>query len=98
MVGAVPSLPSPRNAPKVGNITLTSTPFAGKHTLSTNTRGGAFSVNPRNYSAQGIAEMDTGDALGDFYFAGRSVCAPMECATDPKSHDCTNPEVTHQSA
>lgn len=52
-----------------------------------------YHVNPRNYSAQGIAEMDTGDALGDFYFAGRSVCAPMECATDPSSHDCTNPEV-----
>jgi len=53
-----------------------------------------YHVNPKNYSSQGIAEMDTGDALGDFFFAGRSVCSPIECAEDPHQHDCTNPEVT----
>eukprot|EP00038_Savillea_parva_P001731 m.106872 g.106872 ORF g.106872 m.106872 type:complete len:286 (+) comp10603_c0_seq2:70-927(+) len=48
----------------------------------------------QNYSKQGIAEMDTADALGDFFFSGRSVCKPIECAINPHEHDCTNPEVT----
>jgi len=55
-----------------------------------------YHVNPSNYSAQGIAEMDTGNALGDFYFRTRSVLSPIECREDPRSHDCYNPEVTSE--
>jgi hypothetical protein len=51
-----------------------------------------YHVNPANYS--GIANMNTATALGDFYFDGRSKCAPIECADEPHAHDCYNPEVS----
>lgn len=53
-----------------------------------------FHVNGANYS--GIANMDTGDAAGDAFFALRSVYVPMECSDpnhSPFTPDCNNPEV-----
>lgn len=51
-----------------------------------------YHVNP--YSEGVIpVNMDTADATGDIFFDFRSKVVPIECAKDPTSHDCTNPEV-----
>jgi hypothetical protein len=52
-----------------------------------------YHVTEANYSLLGVSNRDTGDALGDIYFDGRSKCKPIECAESSKQHDCTNPEV-----
>ena len=37
--------------------------------------------------------MDTADLAGDAFFDLRSLVEPLECANNPRSSDCTNPEV-----
>eukprot|EP00755_Sulcionema_specki_P014778 Sspe_Gene.57631::Locus_31612_Transcript_2_3_Confidence_0.500_Length_1221::g.57631::m.57631 len=52
-----------------------------------------YHVNPRSKGAVPV-NMNTADVRGDIFFDLRSKALPIECAQDPTSMDCTNPEVT----
>lgn len=52
-----------------------------------------YHVNPGHFPPIPV-NMDTADVLGDMFFDMRSKALSIECAQDPRSHDCTNPEVT----
>ena len=38
--------------------------------------------------------MDTGDSVGDLYFAMREIQLPIQCAHEPESEDCANVEAS----
>jgi hypothetical protein len=57
-----------------------------------------FHVNQARFGSTPL-NMDTGDALGDMYFALRSRTFALECAGPPPyyTNDCVNPEVASSS-
>eukprot|EP00035_Acanthoeca_spectabilis_P006054 m.119968 g.119968 ORF g.119968 m.119968 type:complete len:410 (+) comp13328_c0_seq2:32-1261(+) len=50
----------------------------------------------RKSAGAGISDRNTGDALGDMYFTLKDAGLPVECAEDPRSFDCQNPEVNNK--
>eukprot|EP00730_Choanoeca_flexa_P001221 TRINITY_DN10536_c0_g2_i1.p2 TRINITY_DN10536_c0_g2~~TRINITY_DN10536_c0_g2_i1.p2 ORF type:complete len:289 (+),score=42.54 TRINITY_DN10536_c0_g2_i1:2059-2925(+) len=56
-----------------------------------------YHINELEYPADDILNMDVADVFGDLYFDLRTRAIPYECAADPHSQDCTNPETVNTS-